>query len=513
MRWFFVGYVLGIRVPFCDIKKTGSILFLITAISLSFGSNKAIAQNVNSDELMYEAQNNLQQMHEFPEMSYSKAVELESISLKSKVINAEMWSLITQCEYLERSDEFSRLYVVAQRFYNQSRHYNEPVFQAIACYYLYHNYFNNEMYERALAYLDEGILLLKDRDANDYIAARINRNLLTAYSNYYAAKKHYDDQIYYLELIIELAKDIEDVELRNQIFHIHYANLANAHLKSKSTQEAEQFLSKSIAYKEDFTEPNIDFLNYLTAGQIARIQGDETGAIACFQNALAIDNSFINTTNKMELFESIVDTWTDLNVKDSVEYYALKRDAFKSSILTKKNEFLYDLATDKNEVEMAGFPSISSRVLVLSILALLFVLGWWMKNNNYFFQSSFAFQNDAAGEETNEKSHNSNREALSAVEAKDFTKLIHLLEEQNPAFSAYFDDVYPEFSKKIRCAYENVNQPDIEFCQLLKLKLSSKEIANYKYITHKTVQNKKYLIRKKLDLPKNIDLYHWVDEY
>lgn len=75
----------------------------------------------------------------------------------------------------------------------------------------------------------------------------------------------------------------------------------------------------------------------------------------------------------------------------------------------------------------------------------------------------------------------------------------------------YFDEMFPGFSKKLLEINPQIVQSEIEFCSLLKLKISTKDIARYKYITPKTVQNKKYLIRKKLNIPKEIDIYQWFD--
>lgn len=43
------------------------------------------------------------------------------------------------------------------------------------------------------------------------------------------------------------------------------------------------------------------------------------------------------------------------------------------------------------------------------------------------------------------------------------------------------------------------------------LKLSTKKIAQLKSIEPRTVQNKKYKIRKKLDIPSDVDLYNWFE--
>ncbi|MFC3157400.1 helix-turn-helix transcriptional regulator [Chryseobacterium arachidis] len=51
----------------------------------------------------------------------------------------------------------------------------------------------------------------------------------------------------------------------------------------------------------------------------------------------------------------------------------------------------------------------------------------------------------------------------------------------------------------------------MEFCALLKLKLTTKEIAKYTFIETRTVQNKKYRLRKKLEIPQSVDIYNWID--
>ncbi|WP_435524705.1 helix-turn-helix transcriptional regulator [Chryseobacterium indoltheticum] len=44
------------------------------------------------------------------------------------------------------------------------------------------------------------------------------------------------------------------------------------------------------------------------------------------------------------------------------------------------------------------------------------------------------------------------------------------------------------------------------------MKLSTKDIARISFIETRTVQNKKYRIRKKLNIPQNADIYQWIDQ-
>ena len=89
---------------------------------------------------------------------------------------------------------------------------------------------------------------------------------------------------------------------------------------------------------------------------------------------------------------------------------------------------------------------------------------------------------------------------------------MELLEKRDPAFIFAFENIYPDFSSKLLAKSTDLQQSEIEFCALLKMKLTTEEIAKISFIETRTVQNKKYRIRKKLDIPQNVDIYHWIDQ-
>jgi DNA-binding CsgD family transcriptional regulator len=72
-----------------------------------------------------------------------------------------------------------------------------------------------------------------------------------------------------------------------------------------------------------------------------------------------------------------------------------------------------------------------------------------------------------------------------------------------------FEQAHPEFSLRLLEINPQLSKPEIEFCALLKLNLSTKEIARLKFIETRTVQNKKYRIRKRLNIPGSNDIYNW----
>src|SRR5690606_19280983 len=69
---------------------------------------------------------------------------------------------------------------------------------------------------------------------------------------------------------------------------------------------------------------------------------------------------------------------------------------------------------------------------------------------------------------------------------KEYSKLLEMLKKNDPAFMAYFNEVFPDFFQKLVDINPKIIQTEIEFCALLKLKIHTKDIARYRNITHRT---------------------------
>lgn len=93
-----------------------------------------------------------------------------------------------------------------------------------------------------------------------------------------------------------------------------------------------------------------------------------------------------------------------------------------------------------------------------------------------------------------------------------FDEVLQLAKNNDPAFLARFKEVYPEFCKTILTQYPDILNSEFIFCAYLKLNFSTKEIANYTYVTEKAVQARKSRIRKKFNISSEEDLYIWFNK-
>lgn len=90
-------------------------------------------------------------------------------------------------------------------------------------------------------------------------------------------------------------------------------------------------------------------------------------------------------------------------------------------------------------------------------------------------------------------------------------EIIELGKKNDPEFLNRFKEVYPEFIDQLLTINPNLESSELIFCAMLKLHFTSKEIANYTLVQHRSVQQKKYRIRKKLNIPGETDIYHFFD--
>ncbi|MCS4304191.1 hypothetical protein [Chryseobacterium sp. BIGb0232] len=90
-------------------------------------------------------------------------------------------------------------------------------------------------------------------------------------------------------------------------------------------------------------------------------------------------------------------------------------------------------------------------------------------------------------------------------------EIIEMAKRNDPGFLSSFKEVYPGYIEQILEINPGLENSELVFCAMLKLHFSSKEIANYMLVQHRTIQQKKYRIRKKMNIPTETDIYVFFD--
>jgi len=105
-----------------------------------------------------------------------------------------------------------------------------------------------------------------------------------------------------------------------------------------------------------------------------------------------------------------------------------------------------------------------------------------------------------------------NEQDRSPVKMEELKEIVQLAVENNPAFLVKFNEFDTDFSKKLLEKAPTMVAAEIEFCVLLRLNFETKEIARYAKTSVRSVESRKYRIRKKLDIPSTMDINVWMSQ-
>ncbi|PUZ27052.1 ligand-binding sensor domain-containing protein [Chitinophaga costaii] len=98
----------------------------------------------------------------------------------------------------------------------------------------------------------------------------------------------------------------------------------------------------------------------------------------------------------------------------------------------------------------------------------------------------------------------------------EFKALLRMLdnaekgEDDWQQFAIHFDEVHSNFLSTLKKKYPVLSPTDLKLCAYLRINLSSKEIAQLLNISAKSVEVSRYRLRKKLELPTEVNLFDFL---
>ena len=97
-------------------------------------------------------------------------------------------------------------------------------------------------------------------------------------------------------------------------------------------------------------------------------------------------------------------------------------------------------------------------------------------------------------------------------------KVIQIIEKETDdkvhwnTFQQAFNEIDKQFLSKLKKKHPNLTPLDLRLCIYLRLNMTSKEIAPLFNISYKSVEVKRYRLRRKMDLPPQKNLIHYILE-
>ncbi|WP_312301703.1 LuxR C-terminal-related transcriptional regulator [Chryseobacterium sp.] len=94
-----------------------------------------------------------------------------------------------------------------------------------------------------------------------------------------------------------------------------------------------------------------------------------------------------------------------------------------------------------------------------------------------------------------------------------YEEVVQLAIKSDPSFIHKFREAYSEFYDNLTKENPTLTANDILFCAYIKLNFSNKEIAEYAHLSIRTVESKKYRLKKKLGISSESDFNKWITKY
>ncbi|WP_336829572.1 hypothetical protein [Sphingobacterium multivorum] len=98
------------------------------------------------------------------------------------------------------------------------------------------------------------------------------------------------------------------------------------------------------------------------------------------------------------------------------------------------------------------------------------------------------------------------------MDRNNFNTLIALAKNNDAEFLALFNEMYPDFIASLKSLHPKIRSSELQFCAMTFLNFSTKNIAQYTFVTVRAVQIRKNRLRKKFNIASDLDFNSWMRE-
>ena len=396
-------------------------------------------------------------------------------------------------------------------------------------------YHQSEDFEKAISAFNENLTIAEEIGVPQYVAQ--SSNFIGA--SYLELNKLKEAE----EYLNKSLKKSEEVGFQYNIGKT-YINLGHLKFKQKKYNEATNYFSKGMAIFKTMKIPVEQSIILLSLGRIHLNKGAYQLAIKKFDEGMTIakianDMDLIRSAYlyKSEALDALGDSRNALKIYKKSKKLNDSIFNAKNSLKTKELQIMFE--TERKEQQIVqqeteiGLLKEKEKVSTLqktllgggfTLSLLIFGLGFYgirqkMKRNKIEKEKVDAELDFKTKELTTHALHLAKKNEVlndlkqkaktlkdSSQEGNGYQQLIQTinfdLQDDNnwENFSRYFEEVHKDFSTTAQQKYPNITANDLRFMALLKMNLTSKEIANILNISNDGIKKARQRLRKKLGI-------------
>lgn len=354
---------------------------------------------------------------------------------------------------------------------------------------------------------------LKQLEVSEHIVDMKKRNLSITMAYFYiqhlyAKQNNIDSVEVYQDLLMNhfSNNDINNDSIRSYYYISLYADKGLLYKNLGRYDEAAEQLDKSL---ECMQNGNSSLLFYILQvyGDLEVARGDTMRAIAYYKEALNHSLN-VNINHKtMYLHKRISDLLIhdELTIDEAKDH--LREYKIISDSLERHNKMLSDFILSEIVKEKDEDSSIRIKIfiyVVVGLLSLTILLGVFLIFRNRRHKRRLMRKNRQL-ESTTEKIELLEEE----LESNIYEDIVELAKSNSPEFLPLFEKGYPEFVSAMKNLNPSIRSSELSFCALAYLNFSTKDIADFTFVTIRAVQVRRNRLRKKYDIPSEADFNEW----
>lgn len=285
-----------------------------------------------------------------------------------------------------------------------------------------------------------------------------------------------------------------------------YSSKGRLYLNKGEYDAAALELQKSTDMLEKYSIP-YTYYNLQTFGDLEAAKGNVNKAISYYSEALENSLALNATLTSRDLHKKLAeymfknDTLIDNAKKHGREYNVLN-DSLERHNGRVADIILQNIIKDKDFASAHKSKIYSYTLIVLILISILVATPLVIRNR---INKKRLIKKNQQLISTTEKIEQLEEE----IESNIFQDIIELAKSNSPEFLPLFGEAYPEFVAAMKELNPTIRSTELYFSALAYLNFSTKDIANFTFVTNRAVQVRKNRMRKKHNIPSEVDFNEW----
>jgi len=328
-------------------------------------------------------------------------------------------------------------------------------------------------------------------------------------------KNKLDSALIYYRLEHQQLKKLSEKDVLNHLAE-HYVSMGMVFLAKKDADSSLYYFKKSYQLKLKYHDPKL-FMQYFVFGDYYSEQKQYQKALDFYLKVEKTPGFPANHSGFIHLYKRISELYGILGENDKRDQYQKIYSAKQNKILAERNRNIdyalnVILNDEKNEhILSQKKTSFLFFIGILGILILFFFIYKFQRKNikkkeNIITETATHIKQK--DEIITQKSFETKELQLKVNDA--YLEIIELAKKNDPSFYFRFQEVYPEFQKKLLNISPGLRTSELTLCAYMFLGFSVKDIADYTFKSINTVRNRRQNLRRKFSIPTEEDFGMWL---